>query len=121
MSIIRVVVRGVTSDYNAFADIARHACAFVEDNESGALAYECFASQDTGQILWHEMYADADAFLAHVDNFVTSGIMEETMRIVNMDPPTIVTRIRDPRVRETAAQFGATELGGLAGYVREGV
>jgi quinol monooxygenase YgiN len=119
MSTVRVVVRATTSNYDTFTEIAKRACAFVDEHEPGALAYECFANETNGNILWHEMYADEDAFLAHAKNFTTNGIIEDTMRVVEMGRPTILTRITDPRVREVATQFGATELHGLAGIVRQ--
>lgn len=118
MSTVRMLSQGSTNDYEAFSDVVKRACLFVEDHEPGTRAYECFADEASGRVVWHEMFDDADAFVAHVQNLSDSGLLEDLMRVYEIERITALTRISDPRVKEIAQQFGAVELHGVGGVVR---
>lgn len=118
MSTVRLMMQGTTNDYEAFSEFAKRAATYVEEHEPGAIAYECFADENDGRVVWHEMYENADAFLTHVQNMTQTGMLDETMNLVDIERLTVLTRITDPRVREVATQFGAEQLHGLAGFTR---
>lgn len=118
MSKVRLISQGSAKDYEGLSDFVKRGCAFVEENEPGALAYECFADEASGRVLWHEMYEDEDAFVAHVQNLTKSGMLDEMMQVYEIERITFLTRITDPRIQEIAQQFGAAPLHGIGGVVR---
>lgn len=118
MSKVRIIIQGPVADYEAFTDFAKRACAFVEQNEPQALAYEYFASEEGGRAILHEMYADSDAFVTHFGNLTETGLLDELLQVFSPEQVTLLDRVTDPRVKEIAQQFGATELSGVAGVVR---
>lgn len=118
MSGIRAIIEGSIKDYEAFAELAKRACAFVEENERGILVYECFADQASGRFLWQETYRDDEAFLTHVRNMTETGIMGEAMAVADFDRTTILDPVTDPQAREVLEQMGAVQLNGLARVVR---
>lgn len=65
-----------------------------------------------------EMFEDADAFVAHVQNLSASGLLEDLMKVYDIERITALTRTGDPRVKEITQQFGAVELHGVGGVVR---
>lgn len=118
MSKVRVVIQGTATGYEAFANVAKRMRAHVEENEPGALAYECFADETTGQVLWHELYEDADAFLAHFQGMSDNGLMDEMLRTFTIEKVTSLARVTDERVSGLLEQFGGVQLHGLTGLVR---
>lgn len=118
MSKVRVISQGTTNDYEAFSDVVKRMCAHVEEHEPGAEAYECFADEMSGQVLWHEMYENADAFLAHVQGLTQAGLMDELMQVYTIGRITSLVRVTDERITEVLQQFGATQLHGVGGIVR---
>lgn len=66
MSKVRVISQGSAKNYEGLSAFVKRGCAFVEENEPGALAYECFADEGSGRVVWHEIYEDEDAFVTHV-------------------------------------------------------
>ncbi|MDP8970508.1 MAG: hypothetical protein M3N52_08465 [Actinomycetota bacterium] len=118
MSKVRVISQGTTSNYEAFSELVKRMCAHVEEHEPGAEAYECFADETSGQVLWHEMYQDADAFLAHVQGLTDGGLMDELMKVYTIDKITSLVRLTDERITGLLEQFGAVQLHGVGGLVR---
>lgn len=118
MSKVRVISQGTISDYEAFRDLVKRMCTHVEESEPGAVAYECFADEMTEQALWHEMYEDEDAFLAHIQGLTDSGLMDELMQVYTIDRITSLVRVTDDRIKDVLEQFGAVELHGVGGIVR---
>lgn len=107
MSEIRAIIEGTAKDYDAFTDIAKRACAFVEENEPGILSYECFTDETSGRFLWKETYQDAAAFLTHGQHMSETGIMDEVTQVVDFDRVTILDPVPDAQARGVLAQMGA--------------
>lgn len=118
MSQVRVILQGTVSDYTSCMTAVKKACAFVEENEPGTLVYECFADEVSGRLLWHETYADADAFITHMQNMNETGIIGEMMAAVTPDQVTSLIPSEDPRVVQALEQFGILPLRGVGGFVR---
>ncbi|MPZ91442.1 MAG: hypothetical protein GEU68_07420 [Actinobacteria bacterium] len=118
MGIVRVILQGKTNDFPALVELVKWGKAFVEENEPGALAYECFADEGSGSVAWHEMYKDEDSFLAHVQKHSENGILDDLMKIYEIERLTFLTKITDPRVEEVAGRFGTTKLYGIGGLAR---
>lgn len=118
MSKVRIISQGTTDNYEAFSGLVKRMCAHVEEHEPGAIAYECFADETTGRALWHEMYEDADAFLAHVQGLTDTGLMDELMHLYSIERITSLARVTDERVTDILEQFGAVQLHGVGGIVR---
>lgn len=118
MSNVRIIIEGTTSDYDSFSRVAERLRAHVEAHEPGAVAYECFADETTGQVLWHERFEDADAFLNHITSMQQTGLMAEMLEVFSIQKVAALEPVVDLRVAEVLDQFGATRLHGLAGVVR---
>ncbi len=118
MSKVRLIVQGSVTNYEGYTEAVKRACAYVEENEPGTLVYECFADEERGRTVWHEIYADADALLTHYQNMMETGLAEQAMQAFQPEQVTVLTRITDPRVEDLVQQFGAVKLHGLAGVVR---
>lgn len=118
MGKVRFIIQGPINDYETFTTFVKKACSFVEENEPGALAYECFADEVNGRAVWHEIYADADAFVTHFENLNETGMLGDMLSVFTPEQVTLLTRVTDPRVREIAEQFGAVELHGVGGVLR---
>lgn len=119
MSKVQVISQGTTSNYEAFTRLINRDAEVVEEKEPGALAYECFADEDTGRIVFLETYANADAFSTHVQNVTSNDGLTELLKVYEVERITVMTDNPDPRVKEIAQQFGAVQLQPLAGFVRE--
>ncbi len=118
MGTITAIVRGTAKDYDAFVVLADRACALVEENESGTLRYECFVDEETAQFVWHEVYEDGAALLAHGQNLAEAGIIEEVGQLVDFDGMTILGDEIDPDVKQALSQMGAQVLKRRVGVVR---
>jgi quinol monooxygenase YgiN len=118
VSTVRLISQGTTNDHQALSEFVDRGCAYVRTNEPGALAYECFADEASGRVLWHETYEDVDAFLLHVQNLMETGMLEDLMKVYDIERISVLSRVTDPRMKEVVQQFGAVELHGLGGVVR---
>lgn len=118
MSKIQVISQGTSSNCDAFSRLINRDTPLVEEKEPGALAYECFADEDSGRIVFLETYANADAFVTHVQNVASNGGLDELLKVYEVERITVMTDNTDPRVKEIAQQFGAVELHLLSGFVR---
>lgn len=118
MSQVRIILQATISDYASCMTTAKKACAFVEENEPGTLVYECFADELSGRLLWHETYADADAFITHMENMNETGILGDMMAASTPDQVTSLNPSEDPRVVQTLEQFGSLQLCDVGGVVR---
>lgn len=118
MSAVRMISQGATKDHEAFSEVVKRACVFVEEHEPGTVAYECFADEVSGRVLWDELFADADAFVTHIHNLSETGTLEELLGVYEIEQITVLTPIVDGRVKEIAEQFGAVELHRLGSVVR---
>jgi quinol monooxygenase YgiN len=117
MGALRMLSQG-TADYETLRAYVSRAADEVQRNQPGTLAYECFTDEVSGQVVWHEMHADADAFLRHVENLSSSGLLEELLGFYSLAQLTALTRVTDPRVQEVLGQFGAIRSHGVGGFVR---
>ena len=118
MSRVRALSQGVTKDYEAFSRLMKRETNYIEENEPGTLVMECFADETTGRVVVHEIYADADAFIAHVENLMGGDRITELAEVFELKRLTFLTRIDDERVAAIARQFGATEVVEVAGFNR---
>lgn len=118
MSKVRIVIDASVEDYEGLSTFAKQAGAFVEEHEPGTLAWECFADEVGGRVLWHEIYADADAFLAHMQHMTEEGYLDEFMRLLDINSVLSLVRVTDERVSDVLAGLGATHLHGVTGVVR---
>lgn len=118
MSQVRVLSQGLTQDYVAFARLMKRETAYIEENEPGTLVMECFADDASGRVVVHEVYADADAFIVHVESLMGGDRITELAEVFELKRLTFLTRIEDERVATIARQFGATEVAGVAGFAR---
>lgn len=118
MSKVRITIDGTVEDYEALSSFAKRAGTFVEEHEPGTLAWECFADEVSGRVLWHEIYTDADAFLAHMQHMTEEGYLDEFMQLMSINGVLSLARVTDDRVTDVLAGFGATHLHGVTGVVR---
>lgn len=84
--------------------------------ESGALAYEWFVSEDGGAVHIYERYADSDATMVHLGGF---GEHFADRFFACVDPTSFsVYGAADERVREAVTPLGAQFLGTFGGFAR---
>lgn len=115
---VRITIDGSYDDHEEFSSFAKRVCEHVRANEPGTLAYEFFVDEDSGTFVLHEIYADDDAFLAHVDDARASGRLEQMLAVCRWDRVTSLNRVHGERVREVLDKVGARRLHGLAGVAR---
>ena len=118
MSEVRVLSLGITNDYESFSELMKRATSFIEENEPGTLAMEVFADEASGRVVVHERYADADAFMTHVEGLMAGGRIGELARVFELERLTFLTRIDDERVAAVARQFNASAVAEVAGFIR---
>lgn len=117
MGQVRVLVQGVTNDFEAFTRFMQGEADFLEKSEPGTLLMEIFAG-DSGNVVVHETYADADAFIEHSESLMTSDRLGRFVEVFEMKRMTFLTGIDDDRVATIAGQFGAIQVSLIAGFDR---
>jgi quinol monooxygenase YgiN len=108
----------VTNDYEEFTLLMERDSAWIRENEPGTLVMEVFADETTGRVVVHEVYSDADAFIAHVENLMGGERMAEFARVFELKRLSFLTEIDDERVAALARQFKATEVVQISGFAR---
>lgn len=114
----RSIVEWTTDDYPAAVDLASRMSAYVEANEPKTLAFEWFANEDTGKVVWYQVYATDEAFLTHVQNMIEAGFRAEAQQLFTQDRLLLLTPPTHPQTQEMARQVGAEQVIPIGGVVR---
>lgn len=118
MSEVRLLSHGVTNDYESFSEVMKRETSLIEENEPGSLAMEVFADEASGRVVVHERYADADAFMAHVESIMAGDRFAQLAQVFELERLTFLTRIDDERVATVARQFSASMVAEVSGFTR---
>ncbi|HEY7875995.1 MAG TPA: antibiotic biosynthesis monooxygenase [Actinomycetota bacterium] len=120
MSEVRTLSVGVAKDYEAFCRFIKDQSPLLQETEPGTLLFEVFADQDSGRVVVHERYADADAFVAHVEALMDSSRLQEFTDVYELKRLTFLTKITDERVKRVAQMLGAIEVEAVVTFDRAG-
>jgi len=90
----------------AFEETARAMVAGIE-KEPGALAYDWYLSDDRKRCRLIELYADADAVLAHLTGPVVNQLVPKILETSRLDALEVYGD-PGPKAAEILAGFGAT-------------
>lgn len=118
MGEVRVLVQGITNDYDAFSRFMQREAAFIEESEPGTLLMEIFADASSGNAAVHEVYKDADAFIEHSESLMTGDRFAEFAQLFEVKRMTFLTEIDDQRVGTMAQQLRAIQASQVAGFAR---
>jgi quinol monooxygenase YgiN len=118
MSEVRILVQGVTKDAEAFGAFMKSEAQELEAAEPGTLLMEVFADPESGAVVVHERYADADAFLAHSERLMQSASLQRFLELFEIKRMTFLGPIEDERVATVAAQLNAIRVSPVVGFAR---
>lgn len=118
MGRVRLLLHGEVRDHEAHALFAKRVTAFVQQYEPETIAWESFADELTGKVVFHELYASADAYLFHLRNMEEQGFFDEFVRQTRLTSVTSLVRLSDERVWSRLRAFNADFLHGVSGVVR---
>ena len=100
MGTVRLLLRGQVGDHEAHVALAKRMQAFVEQYEPETVIWEVFADDLTGRVVWHEVYASAEAYLLHVRNMQEQGFFDEFVRQTRLESVTSLEPLSDGRAWE---------------------
>lgn len=105
MSQIVIVNGGAVKDVAGFRALADHAIAVVEAELPGTVLYECYVDPESSRFVWHELYADSDAILAHARRLMADGLAQQLPQVADFD---FAVALGDPspEARELLGQMG---------------
>src|SRR5687767_14286723 len=118
MSEVRILVQGVTRDAEAFGAFMKGEAEGVEASEPGTLLMEVFLDSQSGTVVVHERYADAEAFLTHSESLMQGESLQRFLDLFEIKRMTFLTPIEDERVATLAAQLNALQVSPVAGFAR---
>lgn len=115
----RSIVEWTTADYPSAVELGERISDYVEANELETLVFEWFGNEDTGRVVWYQVYASEEAFLVHAQNMLEAGFRTELQELFTMDRLLLLTPPTLPQTQEMAGQTAAEEVSPIAGVVRE--
>lgn len=114
----RAIVEWSTDVYEAVVDLAKRVCEYIEANEPDTLAFEWFGDEETGKVIWYQVYSNDEAFLKHAQNMKDSGLADEASGLMTQTRLVLLTPPTHPHTIEMAGQAGAEQLRPIEGIVR---
>ena len=114
----RSVFEWTTNDYAAVVDLAIRMSDYIEANEPDTLAFEWFGDEETGKVVWYQVYKDDEAFLTHAQNMVEAGFRSEAQQLLTYQRALLLTPLTRPQTKEMASELGAEQLEPISGVVR---
>jgi hypothetical protein len=114
----RSIFEWTTDDYPAVVDLARRMTAYIESNELDTLVFEWFGNEDTGKVVWYQVYPDDEAFLRHARNMKEAGFSEEAQQLLTQSRLLLLTPLTHPQTKEMANRLDAEQLAPITGVVR---
>ena len=114
----RSIVEWTTDDFPAVVELAGRISNYVEANEPETLVFEWFGDDNSGKVIWYQVYASDEAFLTHAQNMMETGFRAETQQLLTQDRLLLLTPPTDPRTQEMARQIGAEQVVPIGGVVR---
>ncbi|HEX6299298.1 MAG TPA: hypothetical protein VF148_02390 [Acidimicrobiia bacterium] len=114
----RSIVEWTTDDFPSVVALAERMSDYVEANEPETLAFEWFGNENTGKVVWYQVYANDEAFLTHARNMIEAGFRVEAQQLLTQDRLLLLTPLTHPRTREMARQVGAEQVVPIRGVIR---
>lgn len=115
---ISSVIEWTTNDYQAVVDLAGRISDYVEANKPDTLAFEWFGDENTGKVVWYQIYVNDEAFLRHAQNMNEAGFANEVGQLLTQDRVLLLMAPTLPETEQMAEQIGAEVLERIAGVVR---
>ena len=116
--ISRSIVEWTTNDFPAAVDLAHRISDYVEANEPETLVLEWFGNENTGKVVWYQVYSNDEAFLTHAQNMIEAGFRDEAQQLFTQARLLLLTPPTHPRAQEMARQLGAEQVMPIGGVVR---
>lgn len=73
----RSIVEWTSNDFPSIVDLVERMSDYVEADEPETLVFEWFGNEDTGKVVWYQVYSNDDAFLTHAQNMIEAGFRAE--------------------------------------------
>ncbi len=103
-------------ELDAFKTLMKEMVEATQSNESGAMIYEWFISEDEKNCHMYERYVDSAAMMIHLGSF-GANFAERFFAVVTLARFTVYG---DPssEVREALAGFGVVHMAEIGGFAR---
>ena len=81
----RSIVEWTTDDFPLVVEVAGRISDYVEANEPETLVIEWFGDENSGKMIWYQVYASDEAFLTHAQNMMETGFRAEIQQLLAQD------------------------------------
>lgn len=113
----RSISQWSTDDYEGVKHLARRIIEYVEGNEPNTLVFEWYGDEASGTIMWHQVYANEEAFLQHAANMREAGFLDDAFRLLKSEWSVILEPPTTPRGRRMQEQMGVVQLDEVEGSI----
>ena len=121
MGDFRVVVEVTTDKYQELGELLREASASIEQQISGAMAWEAFGDETTGRVLILEEFQSEDAANAYEQLMESEGFVERAFDLFTSARTLILNPVEQPVWSEIAARPTSHCLLPVSGFRRPAI